>query len=525
MVEDAEKVLDEMGHLGFKPSGFEYRVVIQGYGWLGSFKEMRRVIGRMKDVEIEIFTVCVNLVISCYVSMVKDLRTLPLSMDDLLEMLNDEDALLVKELAGASVLLEKSTWSDSEGKLDLHGFHLASAYNILLQWMEEFRRRALDLRLPFLSVTVTDPVKLGNGVQAYTSYRVISKTNLPEYQGQEKIVIRRYSDFVWLHDRLAEKYKGIFIPPLPEKSAVEKFRFSAEFIEMRRQALDIFVNRIASHPELKQSEDLRIFLQEDEETMERARSQEAGLFKKKHSDFMQIFKDVQSKVSDVVLGKEKPIEESNPEYEKLKNYIFELEIHLSEAQKQAFRLVKRHRELGQSLSDFGKAIKLLGSSDGNSLGKVISEFGSKSESLSLKLYKEKVNCNSIENHELQICSSNWKSTSDNNPTPVFFSVPVTEIPGFPVMTLSDKLMLIQSEKAAEAEIEYKELKSESVEATQKYETIVKLMSEEIVRFQEQKTADMGLAFHEFSKGQERLKDVANAWRSLLPKLETCSPSS
>lgn len=46
------------------------------------------------------------------------------------------------------------------------------------------------------------------------------QTNLPDYQGPEKIVIRRYSDFVWLHDRLFEKYKGIFIPPLPEKNAV-----------------------------------------------------------------------------------------------------------------------------------------------------------------------------------------------------------------------------------------------------------------------------------------------------------------
>ena len=46
---------------------------------------------------------------------------------------------------------------------------------------------------------------------------------------------------------------------------LEKFRFSKEFIELRRQALDLFVNRIASHPELKQSEDLRTFLQADEE--------------------------------------------------------------------------------------------------------------------------------------------------------------------------------------------------------------------------------------------------------------------
>ncbi|KAF2575589.1 hypothetical protein F2Q70_00006565 [Brassica cretica] len=73
---------------------------------------------------------------------------------------------------------------------------------------------------PYLSASVTDPVKLGNGVQAYISYRVITKTNLPEYQGPEKIVIRRYSDFVWLRDRLFDKYKGVFVPPLPEKSAV-----------------------------------------------------------------------------------------------------------------------------------------------------------------------------------------------------------------------------------------------------------------------------------------------------------------
>lgn len=54
----------------------------------------------------------------------------------------------------------------------------------------------------------------------YVSWWMFWQTNFPEYQGPEKIVIRRYSDFVWLRDRLFEKYKGIFIPPLPEKSAV-----------------------------------------------------------------------------------------------------------------------------------------------------------------------------------------------------------------------------------------------------------------------------------------------------------------
>lgn len=380
----------------------------------------------------------------------------------------------------------------------------------------------------FLSVTVTDPVKLGNGVQSYISYRVITKTSLPEFQGQEKIVIRRYSDFVWLRDRLAEKYKGIFIPPLPEKSAVEKFRFSAEFIEMRRQALDIFINRIASHPELRQSMDLRIFLQEDEERMDRARSQETGLFKKKPADFMQLFKDMQLKVTDVVMGKEKPVEESNPEYEKLKHYIFELEDHLAEAQKQAFRLVKKHRELGQSLLEFGKAIKLLGTCEGNSLGKAFSELGSKAELLSIKLDKEAYNL--LMNFEEPLkdyvrAVQSIKATMVDRANAFKQQFDLVEATKLKEINL-DKLILIRSEKAAEAEIEYKELKAESEEAAQRYEHIVKLMSEEIVRFQEQKTADMGLAFHEFAKGQERLaKDIADAWRSLLPKLEACSPSS
>ena len=70
-----------------------------------------------------------------------------------------------------------------------------------------------------------------------------------------------------------------------------------------------------------------------------------------------------------------------------------------------------------------------------------------------------------------------------------------------------------------------QLKSECEKAMRKFENIVLLMNEEIVRFQEQKTIDMGLAFHEFSKGQAHLANsIADAWRSLLPKLDACSSS-
>lgn len=68
-----------------------------------------------------------------------------------------------------------------------------------------------------------------------------------------------------------------------------------------------------------------------------------------------------------------------------------------------------------------------------------------------------------------------------------------------------------------------QLKANGVDATRRFDTIVKRMNEEIVRFQEQKTMDMGAAFHEFAKGQAHLANgIAEAWRSLLPKIEACS---
>ncbi|KAJ7971620.1 sorting nexin 1 [Quillaja saponaria] len=167
---------------------------------------------------------------------------------------------------------------------------------------------------------------------------------------------------------------------------------------MRCQALDILVNRIASHSELQQSEDLRTFLEADEE-------------------------DVQSKVNDVVLRKEKPIEESNPEYEKLKHYIFKLENHLVEAQKHAYRMVKRHRE---SLS-----VKLQ-----KEAHQLLMNFE--------ELLKDYVHA--VQSIKATIVE---RANSFRQQCELIETIKLKEIN-------LDKLMLIQSDKVGEAEIEYKE---------------------------------------------------------------------
>ncbi|BHF68887.1 sorting nexin-2 [Sparganum proliferum] len=84
-------------------------------------------------------------------------------------------------------------------------------------------------------------------------------------------VQRRFSDFLGLYEKLKEKYlpKGIIIPYPPEKNVIgtTKIRIlknssaDNDFIEKRRQALECFINRITTHPVLRQDPSVIEFLE------------------------------------------------------------------------------------------------------------------------------------------------------------------------------------------------------------------------------------------------------------------------
>jgi pentatricopeptide repeat protein len=182
---EAESKLKEMILLSYRPSSFAFASVAQGYGKLGSFSEMKRVIGLMEESGLEIDAVCADMVLSCYANheelaqiatwlqrmrelgicfslrtfntslnscqnilqMINEIESLPLSLTGLIEKLENNcascqnEAMVVKELVNSSFLGETINWSESEVKLDLHGFSVVSAYVILLQWIENMRSR------------------------------------------------------------------------------------------------------------------------------------------------------------------------------------------------------------------------------------------------------------------------------------------------------------------------------------------------------------------------------------------------
>merc|ERR1719266_3196274 len=142
---------------------------------------------------------------------------------------------------------------------------------------EEEINRDTEASDEFIEIHVTSPHKVGDGMSSYMAYKVITKTNLSYFKKNNPEVNRRFSDFLGLRDKLCEKYlqNGRIIPPCPDKSVIgmTKVKMSkedeasnqSEFVEKRRAALERYLNRTASHPNLRVDPDFREFLELDAE--------------------------------------------------------------------------------------------------------------------------------------------------------------------------------------------------------------------------------------------------------------------
>ena len=116
-----------------------------------------------------------------------------------------------------------------------------------------------------LDITVSEPAKHGNSTvpgSAYVNFKISTKTNLAHYSATEFFVRRRFRDFVWLRSQLCAANPGVIVPPLPPvDSFIKDDRFSTEFTQRRQAGLELFLCRVAGHPQLSKAADLQTFLE------------------------------------------------------------------------------------------------------------------------------------------------------------------------------------------------------------------------------------------------------------------------
>lgn len=94
----------------------------------------------------------------------------------------------------------------------------------------------------------------------YVQYVVRTDSTVPGLLAESLEVKRRFSDFDALHKHLKQEYRGYFVPPLPEKSFIQGKMAQDDFIRLRRADLQAFMKGLTTHPVLRNSEALKIFL-------------------------------------------------------------------------------------------------------------------------------------------------------------------------------------------------------------------------------------------------------------------------
>ncbi|KAJ0979284.1 hypothetical protein J5N97_014758 [Dioscorea zingiberensis] len=250
----------------------------------------------------------------------------------------------------------------------------------------------LDHRSPaeYAKITVSNPKKehelaansLVPGSGTFVTYLITSRSLDPGSGPAEISVRRRFRDVVTLADRLAESYRGFFIPPRPDKNVVEsQVMHKQEFVEQRRSALEKYLRRLACHPVIGRSDELRAFLRVEGKMPLPASTDVASrmidgavrlpkqLFgeagggyvapqevvqpAKGGRDLLRIFKELKQSVANDWGGAKPQVVEEDKEFLERKEKVQNLEQQLSTASQQAESLVKAQQDIGETLGELG----------------------------------------------------------------------------------------------------------------------------------------------------------------------------
>ncbi|KAG9341175.1 hypothetical protein JZ751_019614 [Albula glossodonta] len=199
-----------------------------------------------------------------------------------------------------------------------------------------------------LNIAITNPEKVGDGMNAYMAYKVSTQTTLPMFRNKTFTVRRRFSDFLGLFEKLSEKHSqnGYIVPPPPEKSIVGKHLL----LHLKR-----YLQRVVVHPSLLQDPDVREFLEKDE--LPRAVSTQtlsgAGFLK------------MINKATDAVNKMTIKMNESDIWFEEKLQEVEVEDQQLRKLHAMVESLVNHRKELSGNTAVFAKSIAMLGSSEDN----------------------------------------------------------------------------------------------------------------------------------------------------------------
>ncbi|XP_008305609.1 sorting nexin-7 [Cynoglossus semilaevis] len=256
-------------------------------------------------------------------------QTLPADFSGhMLDMDEDEDL---------EVFSKKTSHVDGDGNpVPNSPSSMVNQYRLEEDGDEEHR----DIHTKDLYITVDDPESHVTAIETFIMYRVLTRTTRSEFDSSEYEVHRRYQDFVWLRSKLEENHPTLIVHPLPEKFVVKGMveRFSNDFIETRRKALDRFLKKTANHPVLSFSPHLQVFLTEAD----------LASHKKQGPGFLSRMGETVRAVANTVRGlKSRP-----EEFTQMQEYLEVFSSKITSADKVTQRIIREQKEYLDELKQY-----------------------------------------------------------------------------------------------------------------------------------------------------------------------------
>ena len=374
-------------------------------------------------------------------------------------------------------------------------------------------------------------------MSSHVVYTVNTTTTHPSYSYSQCTVIRRYSDFLWLHDILSEDYPYAIIPPMPEKNTMN--RFEIEFVESRRDSLQSFLREVSVHPTLKDSKRLRSFLNADDEKFNEEKAEtkqslkeelkgnpmEAGmkLLKMVGSGIGRVGSQVQKSVEKQING-ETPLSKEDEKLAHYVEYLNDLSAQVEGLAARAQEYVDMDREYAASMLDAGVSLSLMGQLQTDCVGDAMSSLNDAYGVLS-QLWGEK--CARVQKafvepmRRLVLLLNEAKVTVGrrslilSNYQDAYQSLKKAKANLKKIVATPGK-----SAKRASAEDEIEKYKKRAGKLKKKLNTITEKLTEVLEEFRVHKMKLLrGMVVDLLQLEIQYAKQMANVWRNYVPELQ------
>ena len=431
-------------------------------------------------------------------------------------------------------------------------------------------------------ITVSDPVEYNEGALKgkYTSYSVKYDPPLPQKEDTKTTkqlfpyptsVNRRYSDFSWLYTTLHKERPGSIVPPLPDK--VQTGRFSESFIEDRRFHLEIFLRRVVSSEELKDTECLLVFLGGGDAEFKKAKK-DGSFGTKDNSHNQTLSDDYRDDSDDMEMNEHHPdslVDKSNDQlsekkkgikrwlkerktslkgtivrspddgiFEQVTHFINALEAGLKRIEKEASASSKRDKANAASLLEFGLGCDALAHIDdevnttkeserSNGIGETFRLIGKTSDqtsAISSEHHTRELSCfvEPLRDH-LKMVHAVKIALSKRNNRRITYSTCLNAIDSKKA-SLHKYRINQDSVKAFGVESSLSRAETAVIVAKANYEEVSARVLREVDRFRQENAVTMYTTMAQFTKIQKDYHEkMLSAWEDVLPQVEACDATN